>query len=291
MELQPVSAWDSAVAFPSGLLGKSILLYKEANMAKNKTIINIHTKRYVQEVFEARLREEGFVCPDDKYLCWYRVKNNEILNSIIFCSNWPEMPLLLDIRYEAAPLFIDPIYIQNVNYNTTLFVRRDSFRCQTIREAEPSTNAPYSADSWVMAPVDGGRGVYTFDEILLPLFEKTVSIADCYSIHKQYHIDKNKQWGGRLFSDASWEFIDEAIYLGDSEIYPYCRARIEYSVNLCKAVLAKKPNNQQVQDALQHWQQLHVALFDDAREEYLGILERRKEEITKKLRKRFGIEI
>ena len=260
-------------------------------MAKNKTIINIHAKRYVQEVFEARLREEGFVCPDDKYLCWYRAKNNEVLNSVIFCTSFPEMPLFLDIGYEFAPFFIDPIYIRNVNYNQYFCDRRDSFRKQFLLEAKPSTKAPYSEDIWVSAPIDGGRGLYTFDEVLLPKFESAVSIEDCYSIHKQYHVDDSKQWGKMLLFEASREFIDEAIYLDDSEIYPYCRARIEKVVKVLKAIVAKKPNNQKWKDELKHWEQLYTAFFDDAREEYLLILERRKEEITKKLRKKFGIEI
>lgn len=263
-------------------------------MAGNKTIINIHTKRYVQEVFEARLRDEGFVCPDDKYLCWYRIKNKEVLNSLIFCSSWPQMPLFMSIGYEISPLFIDPIYIKNVNFNDSTHIRYDSFQRKAILEAGPinaANLAPYSAEIQVLTPRHAGRGIYTFDEVLLPLFENVVSARECYSIHKQYHIDNSNQYGGTLFGNASREFIDEAVYWDDTEVYPHCRARIEKALKMYKMLVTKKPSNQQLQDILKHWEQLHVALFDDAREEYLGILELRKENNIEKLRRKFGVEI
>ena len=272
----------------------SILCFKELSMAANKTLINIHTKRYVQEIFEARLREEGFVCPDDKYLCWYRVKNKEVLNSIVFCSSWSQMPLFLDIGYEFAPLFTDPIYIKNVNFNSSTHIRHDCFQRKAILEAgsiEAANLAPFSPDIQVNAPRHAGRGIYTFNEVLLPMFEQAVSVRDCYSIHKQYHLDMNARYGDTLFKVASREFIDEAVYLDDTEVYPYCRARIERALKMYKHLVEKKPDNQQLQDILKHWEQLHAALFDGAREEYLGILEMRKKKITAKLRKKFGLEI
>lgn len=33
-----------------------------------KNLRNLHARRYIQEVFATRLRDEGFVCPDDKLL-------------------------------------------------------------------------------------------------------------------------------------------------------------------------------------------------------------------------------
>ena len=263
-------------------------------MAKNKTEINIHTKRYVQEIFEARLREEGFICPDDKLLCWYRVKNQEVLNTLIFCSAWPQMPLFLDIGYESAPLFTEPVYIRNVNFNDSTHFRFDCFHRTAILESESISKAnlaPYSPDIQVYAPRHGGRGIYTLNEVLLPMFEKTASIEDCYSASKQYHIDQYTRFGGKLFANASREFIDEAIYLDDTEIYPSCRVRTEEALRLYQKLVAKKPTDKALQDILHHWEQLHTALFEDGREVYLDILELRKQKITAKLEKKFGIVI
>ena len=84
-------------------------------MIKNKTEINIHARKYIAAVFEQRLREEGFTCPNEKLLCWYRIRNEELLDTVIFCSNWSNLPLTMDIYYEVSLFFARPLYIQNVN--------------------------------------------------------------------------------------------------------------------------------------------------------------------------------
>ena len=263
-------------------------------MAKNKTVINIHAKRYIQEVFENRLREEGFTCPDDKLLCWYRVKNQELLNTIIFYSSWPQMPLFLQIGHEFTPLFTEPIYIKNVNFNASLNFRHDIFWSKQNLEslAKHAENLrPYSPDSWVYAPGHGGRGIYTFDEVLLPMFEQTETIEDCYTSHKQYHLEKKPRFGSSLFGEASREFIDEAIYLDDVEVYPYCKARIERALNLYTILVEKKPNDKALKDALDHWTKLKIALLDGERKAYLDSLELRKAKNIAKLHKKFGISL
>ena len=123
------------------------------------------------------------------------------------------------------------------------------------------------------------------------LFQLAIFQIDLQMLYKQYHIDNSNQYGGTLFGNASREFIDEAVYWDDTEVYPHCRARIEKALKMYKMLVTKKPSNQQLQDILKHWEQLHVALFDDAREEYLGILELRKENNIEKLRRKFGVEI
>lgn len=261
-------------------------------MAKNKTMINIHAKLYIQEVFETRLREAGFECPDDKLLCWYRVKNQEVLNTLIFCSSWTQLPLFLDIGYEFVPLFTEPVYIRNVNFNGSTHFRNDCFRRIGNFEGGTFKTAnlmPYSSEIQILAPGHGGRGIYTFNEVLLPMFEQTVTIEDCYAAHKQFHLNNDTRFGGALFGDASREFIDEAVYLDDSEVYPYCKARIEKATRLYTTLIKKKPNDNSLQEMLNHWNQLKTALFDGGREEYLGILELRKERNSAKLRKKFGI--
>lgn len=263
-------------------------------MAKNKTVINAHTKQYVQQVFERRLREEGFVCPDDKLLCWYRIKNQEVVNSLIFCSAWTQLPLFLDIGYESAPLFTEPVYIPNVNFNETVHFRHDCFQRTGNFEAGSFKNAnliPYSPDIQIYAPGHAGRGIYTFDEILLPFFEQTATIEACYCAHKQFHLDHDTRLGGRLFGDASREFIDEAVYLDDAEVYPYCTDRIDNAIMLYTELTQRKPKDQKLPEILNHWEQLKVAIGDGGRKEYLDVLNSRKERNIAKLSKRLGVTI
>ena len=65
-------------------------------MASNKTLLNIHAKKYIQAVFEERLREEGFRCPDEKLLCWYRMRSDVLYDTIVFRSSWPNVPLNIE---------------------------------------------------------------------------------------------------------------------------------------------------------------------------------------------------
>lgn len=60
---------------------------------------NVHARRYIEEVFAERLRSEGFVCADNNSFCWYRIVNEKIVNSIIFCSTWVNLPLMLSMGY------------------------------------------------------------------------------------------------------------------------------------------------------------------------------------------------
>lgn len=261
-------------------------------MSGNQTQINIYARNYIQDIFETRLCEEGFVCPDDKYLCWYRVKGHEVLHTLIFCSSWSQTPLMMNIGYEAVPFFVDPMYTKNVHFPANSHIRHDCFRRTAILEAGAFRGAnlmPYREDVPVLAPGHGSRGLYTFDEMILPLLNETVSVEACYLMHKQYHLDHDTRFGGTLFADASREFIDEAVYLDDTEIYSYCRKRIENALKMYRGLVWRKPRDQMLKDILHHWEQLHAALFDDAREAYVRTLEARKNRNIQHLREQFGL--
>ena len=51
---------------------------------KNKQLVNIHMKNYVEAVFADRLREEGFISVKDRHFCWYRIQSNDIINAVYF---------------------------------------------------------------------------------------------------------------------------------------------------------------------------------------------------------------
>ena len=88
----------------------------------NRAIQNEAARRYVEEIWAERLREEGFVCPDDKLLCWYRIINKEIVHFLCFATNHSSIPVWLDVRWGAYPLFVQPYYIQNVHNISTPLV-------------------------------------------------------------------------------------------------------------------------------------------------------------------------
>lgn len=258
-------------------------------MAKNKTIINIHAKRYIQAVFEARLRDEGFHCPDDKLLCWYRIRGSDMFDTVIFRSAWTNLPLSMDILYEVSPLFFAPLRTQNVNYNDSTHIRFDCLRHFSNLEKGPISEAnmaPFSPDVLVYAPKHGGRGIYAFNEVILPAIDAIHTINESYQIHKevQYRSPNKSCW----FWNASREYVAEAIYVNDTEVYPYCRKRIERALSMYRDLAWMRPSNREISIILEDWELLRTALFEDGRMEFLDILEQRKIR-TKRLLKKWGI--
>lgn len=256
----------------------------------NKTQINIHTHNYVAAVFADRLRQERFVCPDGKLLCWYRVRNQVILDTIIFCSKWNNLPLSLDIYYETVPLFTRPIYITNVNFNSNSFGRWDcSLRC-SIHEGEGSKAAvawkPYSDDIMVYAPVCANRGLYTLTDVALPYMNKIHTVYECYTVHRERHLQTPP---ANRYRNMSREFIDEVLYTEDEVVYPYCKERIDRALRKFEDLVYLKPKNQDLQKMQMHWKQLSVAISQNGRAEYMDVLYKREQENIAWLEKKLAI--
>ena len=94
-----------------------------------------------------------------------------------------------------------------------------------------------------------------------------------------------------MFIGISRTFIDEAIFVDDVEIYPYCKREVTRWISNIKPLTEKYPQNKEYINILQQLEQQHNALFNDGREEYLSILEQRKAKTVRMLRKRFAIDI
>ncbi len=258
-------------------------------MASNKTLLNIHAKKYIQAVFEERLREEGFRCPDEKLLCWYRMRSDALYDTIVFRSSWPNVPLNIEILYEVSPLFFDPLRIPNVHYNDSTHMRLDCRKHTSNREAGSINEMEFtlfSPDIQVDAPKHGGRGIYAFDEIILPEINRINTIDDCYQSHKaaQYR----KKDGSIDLISASREFVAEAIYEEDNEMYPQCRNRILFALSMYERLVENKPNNKELPLILEDWDQLYDALFEDGREAFLKSLGHRMEK-NRKLLTKWGV--
>jgi hypothetical protein len=259
-------------------------------MPKSKTLQNIHAKRYIDTVFAEKLQEAGFVCPDDKHLCWYRVRNKEILDSIIFFSCWSDLPVWLDVAYGIQPLFAPPVFT-----NSVYFSNRPNdpicFRETYLREdgSGKIKSMRYSEEIQVYAPGYNGRGIYTLEQKLLPLMESIKSFEDIYSHAKKLKFESDPHITiEQAFWVASGAFIDLIIYLNDQELYPYCHERTSRAITWAERDCRRHPSRKDLKVALQHWKERETA-FTGGRDEYLKILEQRKEENIQFLNKKFGI--
>lgn len=248
-------------------------------MAKNNHLFNMHAKGYIDSVFVKRLQEEGFICPDDRHLCWYRI-NGDIVNSIIFYSSWTQMPIYLEVGYGIHPLFQKPAYTTNVNYHKRP-IENELLCGQPLVENCPVNEMRYtcySSDIQVYAPGRDGRGLYTLEGVIFPKMEHVDTIKACYHLHKQWYMGLHHENPAIKFSGLSAVFIDEVIYVGDTDMFPYCRKRIENVIKLRQKNCLDNPDNKEYQIALREWEQRRAALFDGKREKYCEILDKRKKD-------------
>lgn len=263
-------------------------------MAKQKTIANYHVKNYVAAVFEERLRSEGFVCPDDKLLCWYRLHGDNIVNSIIFFSSWSNLPVMLDIGYGIHPLFSDPVVSHGVHF-TKRPSDDDRFVVQPIVENIPINAmrySMYSPDIAVDAPGHPGKGIYTLDGIILPNMEKVQTVEDAYLFHKNRRLNhpmadmwKDKDPYGVL----SKCFIDMALFQKDKEAYPYCARKAERSARWYRTFIEKRPNDREAAEHLKEWEQLDSVFSSGNFDEYLSFLRQKEQTNAAWMRKHLGL--
>lgn len=222
-------------------------------------------------------------------LCWYRVKNSQIINSICFFSKWPNLPLMMEIGYGVHPLFAPPLYRTDVYFPNRPIFDVVRFLDQSIVENYPMNEMGYiryAVDAQVYAPGRDGRGIYTFDEIILPQFHRIQTIADCYAFHKQQYIKHSS-----ALSCISQIYIDEAIYLNDVAKRSYYERDVLKGINTYKQLCIDSPNRKEYRDILQHFEQQKAAIFDGGRNEYIKILEQRQFDMIKVMKKKFGIVI
>lgn len=261
-------------------------------MAK-KTELNAHARNYIQAVFEERLRASGFSCPDDKLLCWYRLMGGEVMNSIIFVSSFSSLPLHLDIRYGIYPVFEKSLKIPGVKYNESVFTDQERFARQSILEDRP-VNAqcytPYSAEIEVYAPKYGGKGIFTLDQILLPLMDGIQTINQVYEHHKR-NTYNHVVWSdsGQIYRHLSLQFIRMALYIGDSEVYPHAIASAENTIRILNEICLRHPDKLEYRLPLEEWNTIHNVLIQKTYEEYREVLEQRQYENLKRLKKDCGI--
>lgn len=205
----------------------------------------------------------------------YMSKND--IDTIVFRTSRPNLPLTLTLLYETIPLFTKPLYTCNVNYCLGWKNRHDCFLTCFNHEKDGNeiiTNSIYSDSIWVYAPVRGTRGLAPLTETILPYFSKIQTIRDCYLAHKEYHLGTDPK---HRYSGMSSEFIDEVLYVADKEVFPYCLPRIEQRIKTVQNQLDMKPNNRELGDMMLHWRQLHFAFTDGTIDEYKMLLEQRKQ--------------
>ena len=242
----------------------------------NKQIRNLHVRNYIQTVFADRLKEEGFVCPNDKLLCWYRVVNNELVNSICFFSQWSNVPLMMEIGYGIHPAYHKPFSTSDVYISN----RPDDERFYTVAigsDLPVQHYSPYSSEILVYAPRGDGRGITTLDHVVLPTMNSIQSIEECYRFHRKMYC--HSTFG------MSTIMIDEAIQLGHTAAFPNCARALDKMISVYGKYGEQYPSKKEYQDKLQYARYQKATLLAENRKPYMDILEKRAAKNLQQLKK------
>jgi len=257
--------------------------------SKRKQEVNGHVKRYVDAVFAERFHKEGFLSPENRSICWYRQKNSELINSLFFICSWNIFPLMVDLCYGIHPLFTEPFFTRNAYKSRT--VGNELYRYQPFcKEGSlPQTFSIFSDDIWVQAPLYGTRGLYTFEEVILPKMEQIETIEDCYMLHKEWYDPSTPVDMDKDYYSMQLEFIDEAIYLDDYELYPICLKRLDERIAAYTKSCERYPNKKEYRRRLEGYTTQKKVILENGRADYLAILEKRKEKNIATLKKKYGL--
>lgn len=244
--------------------------------SQKKAIRNAHARKYIEEVFANRLKEEGFFCPDDRLLCWYRILNNEVLQTICFYSCWSNVPLIVSIAYGVNPLFKKPFATTDVSSPK----RPDGAgfsRAEIRADGEKQWMAPYAPDAQVYAPIDGSRGRHTLEENVFPLLNSIQTLAQCYRLH----LDSPQRY------DISYakSLADMGIYLQDDQNFSLLLNEVDDGIRRCDWELERRPKSSEHAKLKQEYLLLREVLRGNDRSGYVAVLEAKKQKTLQALKK------
>lgn len=252
-----------------------------------KAILNSHAQNYIRAVMKDQLIKDGYISRNGQDLHWYRIVDGNILQAIYFYSQWAALPMFMGIAYGCHPLFISPEYPAGVHMPSML---------RSMEAVNPgryilkqSGNTLFSPSAMVNCPSDLDKGADILASMLEEL-NQVRTIEHCYDRHKQHYLDV-AQATNISVKDAfcrcmAPDFMDEAVFVNDFEIYPYCMSRIESELHRYETAQQKRKlwNVEKADfEALHH---LKTAIIDGDRDAHLSYLQTRKDTITAQLKRR-----
>lgn len=238
-----------------------------------------HLQEYAKACFAEKLHEHGFVSYKNENLSWYKIVNGEILMTVYIFTAWPIIPIIPYIGFGMHPLFVEAPIPQKVSI-------------RGLSNDEVMTNVPmdmplalFNETILVQCPATKGHGAEKLDDVVFSIFDSICSIEDVYRFYKNRHFTIKQYWnerGSEYSINVSDAFIDMAIYLGDTEMYPICQSRIESMQQQSTGA------NWTMRD-IERNQLRYCAIVDGQRTIYLAELEKRKKKNIRTIERKLGI--
>lgn len=259
-----------------------------------------YTQRYIQEVMADRLQQAGFVSRKGEGINWYRIVNEEVIQTVYFRTSKKYVPVWLEIGYGAHPFFIPPLvhkgphlgehlgYEQCYNGIPKLTPVSEGPTIQASVLWKESNSIYRQPDVMVLCPADEYKGRDILEQVL-QMLEPLQSARSCYDAHKRWREEEIEN--GALLTMSPY-FVDEVIYWDDRALLPYCRTYISSMIKVLER--AEKTGKFYFKSHAEHLRQLRILkdyVEPYRREEYLHILKEREEKVLALLKKNTGLTV
>lgn len=259
-----------------------------------------YTQRYVQEVMADRLRQEGFVSRKGEDINWYRIVNEEVIQTVYFRTSKKYVPVWLEIGYGAHPFFIPPLFHKGPHLGGNLGYEQYYGRIPKLTPVsegpairasmilKESNNIYRQPDVMVLCPADEYKGRDILEQVL-QMLEPLQSSRSCYEVHKLW---REKEIENGMFLTMSPYFVDEVIYWDDRSMLPYCWNYISSMIKFLEN--GEKTGKYFYKSHAEHLQQLRILkdyVESYRREEYLHILKERQKKVLALLKKNTGLNV
>ena len=265
----------------------------------NNSMLFEHTQRFMREVMAGRLRKEGFVSYKGEDIHWYRLVNNEVIQTIYFVTrhtslqgNW------FEFCYGCHPMFISPVfqkspYFYGMHSNEQMYYRvpelipGSTFHGFHSLLLDGVWNRPYRIpDIMISCPQDKNNGLDIL-ELVFPTLDKVQTPYACYEMHRSWREGRDNYGFGVEPASA---FVDEVIFWEDKELYEPCYefAR-NFGSHLQSVKDRGKPLGKMFTEELDNLLRQQRVFEEGCRYEHLQFLEKRAQKNFKLLEKYTGI--
>lgn len=234
-------------------------------------------RRYVNGIFADALKSLGFVSYKDESLSWYRVRNEEILQTVYFFST-QRIPFIVEIAYGIHPLYI-PAPIPQKVYIHGGDVEESDIMWQLL-EVWSGPKVIYEGTG-INCQATPKRGLEILENRVFPLFE-TLQTEDTL-----YNHTKNFCAYDRSLCITE-TFFDQVIYRGDTTEYKRCLDDTRPRCENLKEIQHVWPS---IKKRVERYQARIDAIEKGERDAYVAHLEDQKRKFIKAMERKLGIKV
>lgn len=162
------------------------------------------TQAYIRAVFAETLKKEGFVSYKNEDICWFRFPTDDIIQSVLFSTEFKRTPIALTMYYGSFPWFSDLGIPNNVHAyggeaGNRLMKQAFLFGGTGTKEAFDPENEIY-----VFCSKNNQFGFQILTDEILPYLQECSDLKSSYERHKKdyftmYEINERETPGGKYY--------------------------------------------------------------------------------------------